>query len=136
MFFSSLLESCGELANLRLDRITSEDLGKFAATRQATGMQVSTVNRELATVRRMFNLASDWGKVITRLPRVRMNPGENQRTRVLAAEEEHSYLKATSVPLAGFSRPMRRRSRGFVRSSGVSSRSNPTRFYYGTWPRS
>src|SRR5437879_2691020 len=90
------LESCRQLANLPLDRITSEDLGKFAAARQATGMRVSTVNRELATVRRMFNLASDWGKVSTRLPRVRMNHGENQRMRVLTAEEEHAYLNAAS----------------------------------------
>ena len=44
----------------------------------------------------MFNLASDWGTVSTRLPRVRMNPGENQRIRVLTAEEEHAYLKAAS----------------------------------------
>jgi integrase len=90
------LEACGRLANLPLDRITSEDLGKFAAARQATGMRISTINRELATVRRMFNLASDWGKVSTRLPRVKMNPGENQRMRVLTADEENAYLKASS----------------------------------------
>src|SRR5436309_4155729 len=63
------LRSRGQLANLPLDRITSEDLGKFAAARQATGMRVSTINRELATVRRMFNLALEWGQVTTRLPR-------------------------------------------------------------------
>lgn len=90
------LEACGQLANLPLDRITSEDLGKFSAARQATGMRISTINRELATVRRMFNLASDWGKVSTRLPRIKMNPGENQRMRVLTADEENAYLKAAS----------------------------------------
>src|SRR5713226_1911852 len=59
------LKSLGKLASLPLDRITSEELGEFAAMRQASGMKVSTINRELATVRRMFNLAQEWGKVTT-----------------------------------------------------------------------
>ena len=71
--------------------------GEFIAVRQAAGMKVSTVNRELATVRRMFNLAQEWGKATTRL---------------------------------------RRHSREFVRSSAANSRSNPTRSYYRTLPRS
>ena len=70
--------------------------GEFIAVRQAAGMKVSTVNRALATVRRMFNLAQEWGKVTTRLARVRLNPGENQRMRVLTVEEECAYLKAAS----------------------------------------
>jgi integrase len=90
------LKSYGALTDLPLDRITSQDLGKFAASRQAAGMCVSTINRELATVRRMFNLAEEWGNVTTRLPRVRMNPGENQRMRVLSPGEESAYLIAAT----------------------------------------
>src|SRR2546427_744111 len=48
------LKSDSRLSKLRLDRITSEDLGKFVAARQQAGLKVSTINRELATVRRMF----------------------------------------------------------------------------------
>lgn len=90
------LKSWGKLANLPMDRITSEDLGKFAAARQASGMKVSTINRELGTVRRMFNLAQEWDKVSIKLPRVRMNPGENQRIRVLTSAEEKAYLLAAT----------------------------------------
>lgn len=90
------LKSFKKLAGLTLDRINSEVLGEFVAFRQATGMKVSTINRELATVRRIFHLAQDWGDVTTWLPRVRLNPGENSRMRVLAVEEEEAYLKAAT----------------------------------------
>lgn len=85
----------GKLAALRLNEITTEHLADFAAERREKGMQTSTINRDLATVRRMFHLAQEWGRVITVLPRVRMLPGENQRERVLTAEEEQKYLAAT-----------------------------------------
>lgn len=71
-----------KLAALPLDRINSDVLGEFVAFRQAANMKVSTVNRELATVRRIFHLAQEWGDVTTWLPRVRLNPGENSRMRV------------------------------------------------------
>jgi integrase len=87
------LKTFPKLAKLPLDRITSEILGEYAAFRRA-GNEVSTVNRELATVRRIFNLAQEWGSVTTRLPRVRLLPGENGRIRVLSAEEVEKYLDA------------------------------------------
>lgn len=90
------LKSAGVLGSLKLDEITSEDLRKHVALRQAPGMKVSTVNRELATVRRMFALVAEWRKVTTSLPRVRLDPGENERMRVLSTEEEHSYLDAAT----------------------------------------
>jgi integrase len=85
-----------KLAGLPLDTINSAVLGEFIAYRQAAGMKVSTVNRELATVRRIFHLAQEWGDVTTWLPRVRLNPGENSRMRVLTLEEEAAYLKAAT----------------------------------------
>jgi integrase len=90
------LKSFTKLAGLPLDRINSEMLGEFVAFRQAVGMKVSTVNRELATVRRIFHLAQEWGDVTTWLPRVRLNPGENSRIRVLTVEEEDAYLNAST----------------------------------------
>jgi integrase len=84
----------GKLASLRLDAITPEMLADFASYRRAAGMQISTINRDLATVRRIFHLAQEWGRVSTVLPRVRLLPGERQRERVLTAEEEEAYLEA------------------------------------------
>jgi hypothetical protein len=46
-----------KLANERLDRITSETIGAYVATRQAVGNQISTINRQLQVLRRMFNRA-------------------------------------------------------------------------------
>jgi integrase len=90
----SNLKGFGKLASLRLDAITPETLADFAAYRRERGMQISTINRDLATVRRIFHLAQEWGRVATVLPRVRMLPGERQRERVLTAEEEQKYLQA------------------------------------------
>src|SRR6266481_3600508 len=88
------LKGFGKLASLRLDAITAEILADFAAYRRENGMQVSTINRDLATVRRIFHLAQEWGRVATVLPRVRMLSGERQRERVLTTEEEQKYLGA------------------------------------------
>ena len=57
-------------------------------------MQVSSINRELQVLRRMFYLTQEWGKVEKALPKVRMLPGERHRERVLTAEEETHYLGA------------------------------------------
>ena len=47
-------------------------------------------------MRRIFHLAQEWGDVTTWLPRVRLNPGENSRLRVLTVQEEDAYLKAAT----------------------------------------
>jgi integrase len=90
-----------KLAQLKLDAITAEMLAEFVAARRAAGMQTSTINRDLATVRRMFHLAQEWGRVSTVLPRVRMLPGEKQRERVLTADEETKYLQAATELACG-----------------------------------
>ncbi len=46
-----------------MDAITSETIAAYVAKRKATGAEVSTVNRELATLRRMFHLSQEWGRV-------------------------------------------------------------------------
>ena len=106
------LKSFTKLAGLPLDRINSEVLGEFVAFRQAASMKVSTVNRELATVRRMFHLAQEWGDVTTWLPRVRLNPGENSRMRVLTLQEEVAYLKAAMELGDGYERDYERALKG------------------------
>lgn len=88
----------GPLADLPLDAITTEKIAGYVTHRQTgkgkrgEALQVSSINRELQALRRMFALAQEWGKVEKALPRVRMLPGERHRERVLTSEEESRYL--------------------------------------------
>jgi integrase len=83
-----------KIADSRLDTITGEAIGGFVAKRQGAGLEISSINRELQALRRMFRLAQEWGKVQKALPTVRMLPGEKHRERVLTAEEETLYFRA------------------------------------------
>jgi hypothetical protein len=60
-------------------------------------MKITTVNRELQVLRRMFTLAIEWRKVERALPKVRTLPGEAQRDRVVSAFEE-SLLRCSATP--------------------------------------
>ena len=64
------------------------------AYRQRADVQIAAVTRDLATLRRIFHLATEWEKVSRVLPRVRLLPGENHRERVLSFEDEAAYLNA------------------------------------------
>jgi integrase len=64
----------------------------LASTRNAVKLEISSINRELQVLRRMFNLAYEWKVVERPLDRVRMLKGENQRDRVLTSQEEKRYL--------------------------------------------
>ena len=86
-----------KLSGLHMDAITSENISAFVAKRKAGNVEVSTVNRDLATLRRMFHLAQEWGKVEKVLPRVKLLAGENRRERVLLPEEEAAYLEAATA---------------------------------------
>ena len=88
------LVSLGKLADLRLDEITTEHVASFVARRQLDKVEVSTINRDVSTLRRMFHLAVEWGKVKTLLPQIKLLPGKNHRERVLSLEEEIEYLRA------------------------------------------
>lgn len=86
-----------KLSGLRMDAITSENISAYVAKRQGDKMGVATINRELATLRRMFHLSQEWGKVEKVLPRVKLRAGENRRERVLTPEEEVAYLEAATA---------------------------------------
>ena len=88
------LTAFSKLANLPLDQINAEIVASFIARRQLDTVKVSTINRDLATLRRMLHLAVDWGKVTTLPPRIRLLSGENHRERVLSLQEETDYLAA------------------------------------------
>lgn len=56
------------------------------------------VNRELATLRRALRLAQEW-RLIDRVPRIRLLPGERCRDFVLSRNQEQLYLAAAPQPL-------------------------------------
>jgi integrase len=59
---------------------------------------VATINRELATLRRILYLAHDWNE-IGAVPRIKMLRGERSREFVLSHEQEKVYLLAAPQPL-------------------------------------
>ncbi|MFN7542826.1 MAG: tyrosine-type recombinase/integrase [Acidobacteriota bacterium] len=85
-----------KLASLPIDGITGDLIAEYVSQRQQTKAQTSTINRELATLRRMFSLCSEWNRTDKRLPKVRLMAGENQRDRVLSLAEEAAYLEAAN----------------------------------------
>jgi len=62
-------------------------------------MQVSTANNSLRVLRRILNLAVEWG-VLATAPKIKVLPGERRRERVITPEEEAKYLAVTHEPLA------------------------------------
>ncbi|MBM3762565.1 MAG: site-specific integrase [Acidobacteria bacterium] len=83
-----------KLATLPLDEISGDVIAEYAAHRQSCNLQVATVNRELATLRRILSLCAEWGRTEKRLAKVRLLPGENHRDRTLSSKEETAYLAA------------------------------------------
>ncbi|HVT95731.1 MAG TPA: site-specific integrase, partial [Bryobacteraceae bacterium] len=79
-----------------LDEIGTDLIAKYIAFRRRGDVEVATINRELATLRRAFHLAQEWGRVDRLLPRVKMLPGENRREQVLSPEDEAKYLEAAA----------------------------------------
>jgi integrase len=93
-----------QLCGARLNAIDEAAIDgyKQRRTRQASryGRPVSpaSVNRELATLRRLLRLAQEW-KVLDRLPRIRLLRGERNREFVLGHGLEPRYLEAAPQPL-------------------------------------
>jgi integrase len=89
------------LQNARLDRVDRQMIDAYIAmrrktkrTRGSTFVKISTINRELETLRRALRLAADWD-VITRAPKISRLPGEVGRERILDHSEEQVYLEAS-----------------------------------------
>ena len=86
------------IASTKLDAITGDIILGYVAHRQAKGLNVTAVNRELQILRRILRLAFEWGR-IERFPKIKMLPGEPRRERVLKPEEEARYLAVTPEPM-------------------------------------
>jgi len=85
------------IADTRLDRIDEGMIESFVQHRRKT-VSPASVNRELATLRRALRLAHEW-KVIDRVPRIRLLPGERNREFVLTHAQERNYLEFAPQPL-------------------------------------
>jgi integrase len=64
----------------------------------AATLKVATVNRELEVLRRMLRLALEW-KLLGVIPKIRRQPGEEGRDRVVSHAEECTYLAVATQPL-------------------------------------
>jgi integrase len=85
------------LASARLNRIDVAMIESYVQYRSKR-VSPSSVNRDLATLRRLLHLAQEWG-VINRVPRIRLLPGEGRRDFTLSHEHELAYLKGCPQPL-------------------------------------
>jgi len=87
------------LADLRLSEITSESIADYAAAREALGLAVGSINRELRVLRRSLRLAQEWG-LLKQVPKVKMHGAEVRRERVVTESEFRKYLASASPLLA------------------------------------
>jgi integrase len=88
-----------DIAQLKLEEITSETVAGYAAHRQVDGLQIGTINRELRVLRRVMRLAVEWG-VLEKAPKVQTLRGEKRRERVVGDEEFARYLLVATQLLA------------------------------------
>jgi integrase len=108
------------LANARLDAINESLIAAYVQWRSAQGSRAghnrkkkrepqavaarkslspASVNRELATLRRLLRMAHEW-QIINRVPRIRLLRGERNREFVLNHAQERLYLEMAEQPLA------------------------------------
>jgi integrase len=93
-----------KLAAMRLDAIEEAQIEEhvqariIAISRRKKPFAPGSINRELATLRRLLRLANEW-KEIDRVPRIRLLKGERYRKFVLAPFQEPTYLAALPAPL-------------------------------------
>ena len=85
------LKASESLASIPLDKIKADHITAFVEARRAEPVETATINRDLATLRRILNLAEEW-EVISAARKIRLLPGEKRRERVISESEESEYL--------------------------------------------
>jgi integrase len=76
----------------------NHSLKRKALTKPRRLISAATVNRSLATFRKLLRLAHEW-LLINRVPRVRLLPGERNREFILTHAQEWLYLEMARQPL-------------------------------------
>jgi integrase len=91
------------MAQARLNEVDEAMIASYVQHRRAVvhndkPIAPASINRELATLRKALRLAQEW-RVIDRVPRIRLLPGERTREFVLSREQERIYLEFAPQPL-------------------------------------
>lgn len=87
----------GSLANKRLDEIDERLIDAYKRdrskmiTRRKMLISPASINRELATLRRLLRLAHEW-QIIIRVPRIRLLRGERIREYITSTEHEKLHF--------------------------------------------
>jgi integrase len=79
---------------MRLDKISTFTVQKFRTQTKQGGITDATINRVLATFRRMGRRLQQWNVMPNPLPVVKLEPERNRRTYVITEEEEQRLLAA------------------------------------------
>ena len=79
---------------MRLDRISKFTIKKYQKHCRDKGLAEATINRTLATYRRMARRLVEWRVTSIVLPMVKLEVEDNQRKRIISAEEETHLLEA------------------------------------------
>ncbi len=82
------------LGQMRLDKISTFTLQKLQKHCREKGLSESTINRVLATYRRMGRRLAEWGAIPARPPMITLKREDNRRTFVISADEEERLLQA------------------------------------------
>lgn len=85
------------LADAPLDKIDEGMIDSFIQHRRAA-VSIASTNRALATLRKALRKAGEW-RLIDRVPRVHLLPGEKSKGYVLTDAQETAYLNAAPQPL-------------------------------------
>jgi integrase len=81
------------LGAMRLNRISEFTLQKFQNECRTKGLSDATINRVLATYRRMGRRLHRWRVITTPLPMIKLEAERNRRTYVIDDEEEQKLLQ-------------------------------------------
>ncbi|MEO0301668.1 MAG: site-specific integrase [candidate division WOR-3 bacterium] len=79
--------------------ITNLDIENYKKKRLIEGVSYSTINRELACLRTIFNKAVEWKILRNNPPKITLYKIDNQRVRYLTLEEINSLINISPEPL-------------------------------------
>jgi len=98
---SCLRSLCEFFDDFYLDEITSQHVARYKSRRLSTGVRQSTVNRDLAILWKMLNLAVEWNYLEDgQVPKIRMfSERDNIKERILTADEESRLFDASAEHL-------------------------------------
>jgi integrase len=86
------------IGSLALNKIKMKELADFTRRCDKSELQVATINRRLACIRKALRLALE-EDVLYKLPKFKMLEGENRRERILVGEERAEFLAGMSDSL-------------------------------------